>query len=85
MANILSFHAGRREGKTGYSNNFGEPLAGGNSVDGQIIFLLFKPLVTRFVESRKDMEGHENIVSFHDTCQGSFCECAQPMRDDVTI
>ena len=50
-------------GKTGYSNNFGEPEGGGQNVATQIIFQLLKFLVSRFTESRKEMQGHENIVS----------------------
>ncbi len=51
-------------GKTGgYANNFGEPIGGGPAVDAVIITHLLKPLLSRFVESRKELQGHENIVS----------------------
>lgn len=50
-------------GRTGYVNNFGEPLGGRKSVEGAIISQILKPLVSRFVESRKELHGHDNIVS----------------------
>lgn len=51
-------------GKTGgYANNFGEPVGGGTRVDAVIVSQLLKPLLSRLVESRKELQGHENIVS----------------------
>ena len=51
-------------GKTGgYANNFGEPIGGGSTVDAIIITQILKPLLSRLVESRKELQGHENIVS----------------------
>ena len=52
-------------GKTGgYANNFGEPIGGGTRVDAIIITQILKPLLSRLVESRKELQGHENIVSY---------------------
>ncbi len=51
-------------GKTGgYANNFGEPIGGGTRIDAVIITQILKPLLSRLVESRKELQGHENIVS----------------------
>lgn len=48
--------------RTGYGNNFGEQPGGGGTVQGQLIVHLLKPLLTKFVESRKEILAHENIV-----------------------
>ena len=49
--------------RTGYSNDFGELPGGGSTIQGQLIVLIFKSLMTKFVENKKELMAHENIVS----------------------
>lgn len=46
-------------------SNFGAGVGGGSirGVEGQIMSHVFKPLVTRFVDSSKDLKTQENLVS----------------------
>ncbi|XP_056632405.1 protein unc-80 homolog isoform X2 [Diorhabda sublineata] len=57
----------------GYGRNFGTGLGGGGikGIEGTIISHIFKPLVTRFVESSKDIKSPENV--------GLYCEIRQLM------
>lgn len=49
----------------GYATNFGAGVGGGGirGVEGQIMSHTFKPLVTRFVNSTKEIRAPENLVS----------------------
>jgi len=49
--------------RTGYGHNFGEPPGGGSNVQGQLIVQILKPLLDKCVETRKELQAHENIVS----------------------
>ena len=53
---------GTKENQTGYSNNFGELSGGGPTVQGQIMVLVSKSLLSKFVENKKDLTSHENVV-----------------------
>ncbi|XP_017782231.1 PREDICTED: LOW QUALITY PROTEIN: protein unc-80 homolog, partial [Nicrophorus vespilloides] len=57
----------------GYATNFGTGLGGGGirGVEGQIISSVFKPLVTRFVDSSKEIKAPENLAM--------YCEIRQLM------
>ena len=48
--------------RTGYGHNFGEQRGGGPSVQGQLIVQILKPLLDKCVETRKELQAHENIV-----------------------
>ena len=37
---------------------------GGGSVLGQIVVNVLKPLVSKFVDNKKELFAHENIVSY---------------------
>ncbi|KAG5670539.1 hypothetical protein PVAND_000795 [Polypedilum vanderplanki] len=54
-------------GGQGYATNFGSGLTG--NAEGQIIAAVFKALVTRFVDSQKELKSPENI--------GLYCEVRQ--------
>jgi len=49
--------------RTGYGHNFGEQPGGGPNVQGQLIVQILKPLLDKCVETRKELQAHENIVS----------------------
>lgn len=51
--------------QSGYTSNFGTGVGGGGirGIEGQIMSHVFKPLVTRFVESIKEIKAHDNTVS----------------------
>ena len=53
---------GSKDGGIGYSSNFGEPHDGGPTVQGQLMQYIAKPLVSKFVENKKDLQNHENVV-----------------------
>ncbi|KAJ8932970.1 hypothetical protein NQ314_014301 [Rhamnusium bicolor] len=57
----------------GHASNFGAGVGGGGirGVEGQIMSHVFKPVVTRFVESSKDIKLPENL--------GLYCEIRQLM------
>jgi hypothetical protein len=48
----------------GYATNFGAGLGGGGSrgIEGQIMASVFKALVTRMVQSAKELKTQENMV-----------------------
>lgn len=50
----------------GYASNFGVGVGGGGirGVEGQVMSHVFKPLVTRFVNSGKEIRAPENLVSY---------------------
>lgn len=54
-------------GQGGYSTNFGSGLSG--SAESQVMSAVFKTLVSRFVESFKDLKGQENIALYCDIRQ----------------
>uniref|UniRef100_A0A1B0CSU9 Uncharacterized protein n=2 Tax=Lutzomyia longipalpis TaxID=7200 RepID=A0A1B0CSU9_LUTLO len=54
-------------GQGGYATNFGGGLSGG--AESQVIAAVFKALVTRFVESFKDLKSQENIALYCDVRQ----------------
>ena len=72
--------------RTGYGNNFGEQPGGGGTVQGQLIVHLLKPLLTKFVESRKEILAHENIVrtAFIYSCVNPFDGWMDGQRDGRT-
>jgi len=49
--------------RTGYGHNFGEQPGGGPSVQGQLVVQILKPLLDKCVDTRKELQAHENIVS----------------------
>jgi len=49
--------------RTGYGHNFGEQPGGGPSVQGQLVVQIIKPLLDKCVNTRKELQAHENIVS----------------------
>jgi len=49
--------------RTGYGHNFGEQAGGGPGVQGQLIVQILKPLLDKCVNTRKELQAHENIVS----------------------
>lgn len=51
--------------RTGYGNNFGEMLHSGGTVQSQLVICLLKSLLTKFVENKKEILAHENIVSIY--------------------
>ncbi|XP_049834730.1 protein unc-80 homolog isoform X4 [Schistocerca gregaria] len=55
----------------GYATNFGAGLAGGGSrgVEGHVIASVFKALVTRLVNSHKDLKTQENLALYGDVRQ----------------
>ncbi|KAJ8917160.1 hypothetical protein NQ315_012652 [Exocentrus adspersus] len=57
----------------GYASNFGTGVGGGGirGVEGQIMSHVFKPLVSRFVESNKEIKSPENL--------GLYCDIRQLM------
>lgn len=54
-------------GQGGYSTNFGSGLSG--SAESQVMSAVFKTLVSRFVESFKDLKGQENVALYCDIRQ----------------
>lgn len=47
----------------GYATNFGAGLTGGGrGVEGQIMMIVFKTLVTRLVKSNKELKISDNMV-----------------------
>lgn len=48
----------------GYASNFGTGVGGGGirGVEGQIMSHVFKPVVTRFVESNKEIKSSDSLV-----------------------
>lgn len=66
---LLLFGTGPRKSlleqlsRTGYGHNFGEQPGGGPSFQGQLIVQILKPLLDKCVNTRKELQAHENIVS----------------------
>ncbi|XP_023931089.1 protein unc-80 homolog isoform X1 [Lingula anatina] len=60
--------------KSGFATNFGQnvPGSGAKGTEGLLINLIFKPLVTRLVESSTELHSHENI--------GLYCDVRQLMH-----
>lgn len=54
-------------GQGGYATNFGSGLSG--SAESQVIAAVFKTLITKFVESFKDLKSQENIALYCDVRQ----------------
>ncbi|XP_059612441.1 protein unc-80 homolog isoform X4 [Phlebotomus argentipes] len=54
-------------GQGGYATNFGGGLSGG--AESQVIAAVFKALVTRFVESFKELKSQENMALYCDVRQ----------------
>lgn len=54
-------------GQGGYATNFGGGLSGG--AESQVIAAVFKTLVSRFVESLKELKSQENIALYCDVRQ----------------
>lgn len=54
-------------GQGGYATNFGGGLSGG--AESQVIAAVFKTLVTRFMESFKELKSQENIALYCDVRQ----------------
>ena len=48
--------------RTGYATNFGEPPASMSSVLGQLVVAILKPLISKFVEHKRELFAHENLV-----------------------
>lgn len=66
----------------GYPTNFGAGVGGGGirGVEGQIMSHVLKPMVTRFVNSIKEIRSAENLVSKRVVCllvalEGDFRAC----------
>lgn len=49
--------------KTGYSSNFGEDQGKERKVDSFIVFIILKKLISKFVDSSKEIHSQDNIVS----------------------
>ena len=63
----MRFFTGRKTSnpdgsKTGYANNFGQPVDGSPTVEAQVIVNTLEPLVAKFVECAKEINSQENIV-----------------------
>lgn len=54
-------------GGQGYSSNFGSGLTG--NAESHIVAAVFKGLVTRFVDSQKELKSPENISLYSDVRQ----------------
>ncbi|XP_074657337.1 protein unc-80 homolog [Tubulanus polymorphus] len=57
--------------RTGYAVNFGQSIggAGVKGIEGTVMAHILKPLVSRFVESWKELHSHENISIYCDVRQ----------------
>ncbi|XP_064639472.1 protein unc-80 homolog [Lineus longissimus] len=63
-------NAGDNTNRSGFAINFGHSIGGaGKGVEGQVIAHILKPMVSRFVDSKKDLAGHENISLYCDVRQ----------------
>jgi hypothetical protein len=71
----VTFHTDQKRGSSrspdtvsqgGYATNFDTGVGGGGirGVEGQIMSHVFKPLVTRFVDSAKEIKTPDNLVIF---------------------
>lgn len=54
-------------GGQGYSSNFGSGMTG--NAESQIVAAVFKGLVTRFVDSQKELKSPENMGLYSDVRQ----------------